>query len=365
MKKNFKLFAMMAVALLTGLSSCSNNDMDEVVTGDSKSVFIKLTNETPASRAASDAQGETEIVLKKGTVYFANAIGIIKKQATFGDNGEVSLAQIKAGHKFENIDGSVSKVYVVGNTDVTATGNIAAVKAQALDLASQKNIANVNLWGESGLTLVTPAAGAVRAVYQATVNLSATVARVELTDITATGDVITGFTVDAIFVDDYFQASNIEGVPSRMKDRAQDNTKYVAGKGFYTPELLSIIYDKLDRKSDNNVVKTQSDKDVWAYNIFAPKSDKGYTPRLIIRLKDIETATDAATISSPQFITVKGFLENEARADINAGKVYNIAAGQLVFDETTLTPEPNTEAIDVIVTVTVPTWKVVPVKPEL
>lgn len=366
MKKNFKFFAMAAVALLTGLSSCSKNDIDEAINADdSKSVFIKLNN-TPSTYAPANKQGETEITLSKGTIYFANAMGLIKNQVAFGGTEAITLDAMKAGHKFENIDGSVATVYVVGNTNVTATANIAAIKAQVLDLTSQKNIGNVNLWGESKeLKLVTPAQGTAHALYQATVDLSATVARIELADITTKSNIITSFKVDAIFVDDYYQESNIEGTPGNIKNKVQDNTKYVAGEGVYTNLLSTITYDKLNRVSENNVVKLLSDKDVWAYNIFAPKSKKGYTPRLIIRLSDIVTTPGTPTISSPQFITVKGFLVEGVRADVNAGKVYNIGAGQLVFDETDLTPNPNTEAIDVNVTVTVPKWVVVPVKPEL
>ena len=184
--KNLKYFALATVALLTGLSSCSNNEMDDVNEKElAKNVYLKLTSELTTYSESTPMATDTEIKLNEGTIYFTNAIGIIKNIKQFGESKEIKLKDMKTGQTFTNIDGSVSNVYVLGNTTHTAevNNNIKLVKDAMLAVASQKDINNVNLWGENKLEIKTEGTEDSNAVYTTTVNLKPTVARIEISDI--------------------------------------------------------------------------------------------------------------------------------------------------------------------------------------
>lgn len=382
MKTKIKYFTMAIVALLmVGVSSCSSDDTPQIDTEETKTVFLKISNEQPATRAEGPAQGVGAVGFNSGHLYFTDANGIIIKYnkiaADAGETGDYTIEGLKNGQTIKNLPGSVSRVYVVGNTDneIPTKGNISNVQNHAIAVKQQgANVSNVNLYGE-GLTF--------KRVentnnYTVQVELAPTVARIELSDITATGS-ITSFKVAGVFIDNFYPDAKVSGALGSKKTEPTALAKdYVSGTGGlarYSNDLLTYTHDWYENGlTGSKVAKPSGDGHVWGYNLFA--TNEGSTvPRIVIRLTDIKTniKTDDDTnftYSDPQFITIRGFKDNDndnatALGAIKSGHVYTIAANGLVFDETNLTPVPNLKPIDVEVTVSVAKWTTKAVKPIL
>lgn len=355
MKKNFNCFTLAIVALLiVGFASCSNDDEPAVDNpAETISVFLKISN-VPSTRAEVPTQTAEPVVFNSGHLYFTDGANIIRYYSIGPDVGaDFTVADLTGGKNITNLPSTVTHAHVVGNTAVDPATTISGVKAQVLLVESQGTISNVNLYGES--TIATNAV---------TVKISPTVARIELTDMTATGR-ITGFEVEGIFIDNYFSQAVIGGsvdnanlVPiSTTAADYMESTKYPA-------TLNPSIYDWYDTPlvaDSSQVAKPSVATNVWGYNVFANNSA---VPRIVIRLKNI-VATGGLSFTNPQFITIKGFNDGAILSAIQSGHVYTIAAGGLEFDETNLTPKPNDIPVSVNVTVTVASWVVVPVTPIL
>lgn len=385
MKKNFKCLAFMAAALLVGFSSCSNDNDNAGGNLDAKTPKnMKITINLPGTRTEGPAQGKTTASFTFGDLYLTDAAGTIK--AHYDINSEsgtetigntIKLADLTKGVLLKNLPGDAIYVYLVGNTKVLdtnnqpeklpITGNISTVKALSLGIDSQVATEingvltnNVNLYGE---TTATNNNGELSEdgktkLYKATITLAPTVARVELGSIKATGD-IESFQVDGIFVDYYYPTASIDGtVDDATIAKHNEVVNFMNTFAGYPKSL----YDWITKASDANVVAPTKDKEVWGYNVFASAAGSA-VPRIIIRLSDVKAKTGKYT--GPQFITIKGLKENGTLlGKIKAGSVYSLAAG-LEFNEKDITVDPNTENIDVNVTVTVNPWNVVVVTPTL
>lgn len=206
MKKKFSYLTLSVIVLLLGFSSCSNGeDSESVDNAKPKSVFLKLGKSTATTHSVSSpvANG-ADVVLQSGDLYFVNASGAILKHYTITSSTtsatNINMTEAHNGASITNLPGNTEMVYVIGNTSgLPTSGNISAVQEVVLQVESQDDIEDVNLYG-SGL-LVDPVSPAT--AYTCEVDLKPTVARIELTDITAAG-VITDFKVEGIFVDNYF-----------------------------------------------------------------------------------------------------------------------------------------------------------------
>jgi hypothetical protein len=378
-KLNFKYLTLLAAVLLLGFSSCSNdNEVDVTDNGPSQSVFLKIGGNTPATYSQGAPQAAAPVTFTDGQLYFVNASGVILKHYTL-TSGATSDTNIDmttltgAGETITNLPGSVSAVHIVGNvpSSVTlpATGNISAVKATVLGVATQSNIGDVSLYGSNTLTApVSPATA-----YTCAVDLKPVVARIELARIeTQTGSHITGFKVKGIFVDNYYSQGTVDGTTlssSYLKNNGTTASNFTDAGGSYNPAATysGVVYDwysaALSASGTPLAVTPAMGGNVWAYNLFATAVGSA-VPRIIIRLTDI-TTDDSSVYADPQFITITGFKDGgSALSGIQAGKVYSIAAG-ISFDETDLAPEPNLTTIDVLVTVTLAGWTVVNVTPDI
>ena len=381
-KMKFKYAVLTAVTFLAAFVGCSNDDeKGGTVNNTPKSLFLKISNDAPATYAEGPVQGAAPVVFSSGTLYFTDAAGdilgyyTISTAATSTTNINITTLT-GTGETIQNLPGETKDVYVVGNTTgLPTSGNISVVKSKLLQVYSQATITNVHLYGTGTLpaTPTTPAVpGVSNDLYSVSLILSPTVARLELTDITATGE-ITGFEVAGIFVDSYYSQAAMDGtvdaanmIINGTNAPAFDNetSEYnVALKGpiydWYSPALAAVT----------NVAIPATASSVWGYNIFAAAGSAGGStvPRIIIRLKNI-TATVSSGITFPgdQFLTIRGLKSaGTALAAINAGEVYNIGAGVFTFDETNLTSVPNMALIDVIVNVTTANWVPVAVTPDL
>ncbi|MDR1716002.1 MAG: hypothetical protein LBS20_09160 [Prevotella sp.] len=370
MKTKFKYVTLVAIALLLGFSSCSSNDETTVIDeGNPKTVSLKIGNggPTPKSEGGALADGAS-ITFTSGDLYFVNESGTILKHYTLSSDPasdtNINLDDVQAGTVISNLPGSVVAVHVAGNTaDLPTSGNISAIQAATLEVATQVDIESVNLYGSGSLSDPLEEGDP----YICNLTLSPTVARIELGDITG-GGAVTSFKVEGIFIDNYYSEAGAGGIvdAENLADNGSDGDAFNDNTGAYPEALKPAIYDFYTGglASASNVVSPATPGDVWAYNLFAASTGSA-VPRIVIRLTDIET-NDGSTIISPQFITIKGFKSaGTSLTGIQAGKVYHIAAGSFEFDEEDLTPEPNLDPIDVDVTITLATWTVVPVETEL
>lgn len=366
MKSNLKYFALAIATLVIGLSSCSKNDPTPGGKEEgTKSVFIKISN-APSTRAEVTAQGSASVTFTTGNLFFTDASGNIIKHFSIGASKDIEMAAIVGiGKLVEGLPNSVTQVYVVGNTTVPTTGNISVVKAQVLLVESQGTIGNVNLYGEA-TALTAPVAPAT--FYTAAITLAPTVARIELTDITASG-LISGYKVSGIYVDNFYSeaAVNESVVVGNLLTPTTLDTDYPVADADVTTKysLLrkSYVYDPYTTAITADAKLAKPSTGVWGYNVFATKSGS-VVPRIIIRLSNV-TASGGITYDVDQFITVRGFNSGSLLEAIKSGHVYNIATGALVFDESNLSPTPNTELLDVKVTITLASWVPVAVTPIL
>ncbi|MBK5722595.1 hypothetical protein JGH11_17105 [Dysgonomonas sp. Marseille-P4677] len=376
MKTKFKHLTLMATALIFGLSSCSNDDEIRVREGEGtpKSLFLKISGSSPATYAEGSVQGTGPVTFSKGLLYFTDNDGVIKSHYTIGTEAtdDINIAELTTtGKAISNLPGDVSAVYIVGNTldNLPTSGNISAVKAVVLNVETQGTITDVSLYGETTSLTSPEDPENPDAYYTCTVNLAPVVARFELTDIKASGNVITGFKIAGIFIDNYFSQATVNGsvTAGNLKDNGASAIAFNDNSEAYPESLKPFIYDwYTDLNADNNTV-TPPTGAVWGYNVFATAAGSA-VPRIVIRLTDITTTTaSGVTYPNEQFITIKGFKKEGGASleTIKAGEVYSISTGLLNFDETDLAGTPNLSTIDVEVTVTLANWVPVAVTPEL
>lgn len=375
MKTKFRYLTFLAVSLFLGFTSCSN---DEATGGEEnnepKSLFLKISNgDITTYGTGPTVVDNADIDFSGGIIYFVNSDGMILKHYTLTVNAtsetNINFSDIQDGTTIENLPGSVSSVYVVGNytgsPSLATSGNISAVTNKVLTVASQHDIENVNLYGTNTIVPVGPTEPNK---YTCAINLRPTVARIELTDITASG-VITSFKVDGIFIDNYYSQATINSTLEieNLQDNGTTSGDFVGGSTVYPASLTPAIYDYYTSPLESaSKVVALADDDVWRYSLFA-KTIGSEIPRIIIRLSEIETTPESdITISGTRFITIRGFKSGSTSLSvIKSGEIYNIGAGDLVFDESNLAITPNEAKIEVEVTIALAKWKVVPITPEL
>lgn len=400
MKSNLKYFALAIATLVIGLSSCSKDDPKQgPIEEGTKSITLKISN-TPTTRAEGTTQVEESVKFTSGHLYFTTSSGVIVKHFTMTDattagaNINITAVTGATGSELKNIPFDATKVYVVGNIAIPPiitlnTTNISAVKEISLTVESQVEVVAgnvVNLYGEGDILGTDP-------TYTAAVKIAPTVARIELADITSTGSVITGFVVEGIFIDNYYaKAHVVETLQGEIVSNNDNATAIHFSEAVGTKYLLDLkpsIYDWFPEGAgalkdgiiaSAKIAKPITASKIWGYNVFATKAGAlASVPRIIIRFSSVSTTTESGvTFTGPQFITIKGFVkgansvtqtgepditEGNSIPTIKSGHVYNIGAGVLTFDESNLTPLPNMKTKDV--TVTIPKWVVVPVKPVL
>lgn len=372
MKTKLSYLVLLSMVILFGFNSCSNDKETESEDQTKpKSVFLKLGKSSTSTRSEGvPIASGTEVILESGDVYFVNASGAILKHYTVTNSPSnatnINITEAQTGASISNLPGSTEAIYIVGNTSGLPTfGNITSVQASLLQVASQGDIEKINLYG-TGI-LVDPISPST--VYTCEVTLAPTVARIELTNITASG-VITDFKVDGIFIDNYYKQASVAGSVniSNFVENGAVASIFNNLSTQYPLELKPVIYDFYSPalSANTKIAKPAGTGTVWGYNLFATSAGST-VPRIVIRLSDIVT-NDGSLYANPQFVTVRGFKtasNGTSLASIKSGNIYNITAGALTFKETDLSPIPNLSPIDVEVTINLVTWTVVGITPEL
>lgn len=418
MKRNFKVMAMAAMAVAIGMSSCSN-DNDNVVgvidNGETTSVSIKLSEGTK-SRAVTAPVDEVPVNFKDGYALFVNGVGVINKvtqiapgtysestvagkETAEGNGTMVWLEDMKTsemGAAIKNVPASAEKVYIVGNlpTGVAApalTEGINSVLDRIIVVGTQSNsegsVADVTLYGDGAdIEDMHPTLGADTKYADVTVNAIAS--RIEIGAISYSNSAtnfVTGFQIDGIFVNYYYpQMSLASKVSVGLINNAPgsnsvaDGIYTTASGGAYNDAAISVLCDfnatapglghSISSTSKSAAVPNADpeDKNVWAYNVLAPKSVDGATvaaleaPHVVIRLSGLTTKDDVtpgSVYTTTQYLTVKEFRDvttEELISSFDPGYIYFIK--NLTFDESNLTPIPEEEPVTVYVEAKLMTW---------
>jgi hypothetical protein len=370
-KVNFKYLTLLAAALLLGFSSCGNDDeTGGGANDDTKSVFLKISGDTPATYSEGAPQTATSVIFSTGHLYFTDNSGVILEHYTLSSeetqDHNINISGLTtSGTRIENIPMSVTGVHIVGNVpssvNIPTTGNISAVKAQALGVETQKNISNVGLYGSGTISDPSEPGEA----YTSSVKLNPIVARIELPEIKVKGSEITAFKVDGIFVDNFYQSGQAAGEisPESLVTSNNDPAKYNDNVSPYLSAYKGTVYDSYTSgfaASDTPLAVKPESSNVWGYNLFASTQGSA-VPRIIIRLSGI---TGSGEYEDTMFLTVTGFSSGGGDLfGIQAGRVYKITSIEFEPEDISETPAKNT--IDVEVTVTLATWTVVDVKPTI
>jgi hypothetical protein len=202
---------MIPIILVMTLTCCSTEDSIEFGT---KYVSIKISTNKPATYGEVSPQDYTMAAFNSGDIYFTNEAGVIIKHYTIKEeaNSETNIRMSDitglGGILLDSIPDVITKIFVIGNTpDLATEGNIADIIDKALDLSTQIDINDINLYGDGTLTLK---AGGKFNEYTCNIQLMPSIARVNITDIMCDGD-ITGFSVEGIFIDYYYNAASVNG----------------------------------------------------------------------------------------------------------------------------------------------------------
>lgn len=408
MKTNFKKMTLIAIAAIA-MISCSK---DDTITKDSSSdatpisVSIALTEKNDNARSVAAPVSQVAVNFNSGYVIFTNSLGIVNKvtqiipgsypgspstdeEAAKAAGTKVWLEDMKVvtvGGEIKNVPAAATKVYIVGNLpfDVNAPAvseNISAIKDRVIRIASQTNgegsVANVTLYGD-GATLETRQTP-VNSKY-AKVEVNPIASRIEIGKISYSSitGFVTRFQIDGIFVNHYYPQMSLSGKTSVAlvnNNMAADNTEanviYQSGSYYNETALYDFDADGIGYDVNSSISWSAADpnvsgtKNVWAYNVLAPKSCDGIevaalaAPHVVIRLSNFATTGDKDGVVYPgtQYLTIKKFLKagtTEVIESFQPGWVYFIT--NLAFNESNLTDIPEQETVTAYVEAVLMSW---------
>ena len=368
-----KKILLAAVAALFAFTSCNKDVSDDVFSNETKSVYVKISGGAE-TRAVSEAIGTKPVAFNGGFIIFTNGTAITKTFTIGTGATDIAVADLKAGTTLAGIPDYSTNVYVFGNVPSSITintaGSISDIQEMVVTAQAQADkttgVDNIGLYGTGGITLS-------GSVHSATFAVKPIGARVELTDLTASGS-ITGFQIDGIYINNYYPNSTLDG---KIEDAIVNNgdvvARYVGGSTAYPSALTPALYDYAASGGigvlNNKVYSpTATASDIWAYNVLAPSdvpaAATDNAPHVIVRLSNI-TTNNGIVFTTDQFLTIRLKSGAAILAKLEAGKAYNFASGAIVFNETNLTEKPEIKTMEVECEITLADWTTVPVTPAL
>ena len=428
MRKFLNITMLLATALLLSITGCiSESDLQPPtpINPDTEHTLqLRIVQSATTRGVNRPVQDNEPLALRTGDLYLVHQTGIISHHFrivaadagityltnTNREAGIIHRNLLDAGVSLPGIPGTVTSVVMVGNYHGTTAlptedANVSAVGSRVLDIISQHdaqgNTLGVNLFGEDELTPLLHAGQPVLAddgspVFSASIFLRPTVARFEIADITAAGN-ITAFTIDGIFLDGFYRHMAIDGT------LANNATQFIAGvtpasftNTTYGFDTNFAVHDWREAVGGRNWTGSAATSltvqaggtstwhcsvanapltrnNVWGYQVFAQSHAHTRTvapPNIVIRLSGIESSC-GSEFPAPQFVTVGTLLrtvdgDRVPLTEILASRVYRIPAGGLVFDERDLSPLPNNLEMEVQIEILLDVWnpdEVVPYTP--
>ncbi|NDV67124.1 hypothetical protein [Bacteroides sp. 224] len=418
MKVNFK-YAMMTIAALTmGLTSCSNdNEVVDTQNEETQNLSIRIAQpEMSRAVAGPEANKANPVVFSDGELLLCNASGKILDVYAFSSTlaTDLSLNRIAIGDAIAtngvtitNVDGDVRSAYIVGNSGAIKTVDnigysavakkgeyISSVKAYTVTPvmqynATNKDLANVTLWGEGTLVPDPSVAPTDPAKKYVEITLRPHVARLEIADVTAvpntTGVSITQYDVKGIYINKYYPTLSLDArTPAAIVNSGQGGTTvYGDNQGVYASALKGILYDYSTTYFGNTTTTAltkypngTNNVDVWAYNLLAAPVIAGdavlatattLAPQVIVEVENVQ-ASNSQSYANMRYITVGKLIDATTSTTIThfeAGKIYTIDPGSFEFDVDGVKDDANVGKIDLRVKVSLITWTTVGMKPEI
>lgn len=388
MKKNLFKSLLTMCALGAIFAACSNegNEVPDVTKGEKKTVFMKL-DLRPQTKATEDPlAGGTNAPVNDLHIYFyEGGTGNIQKYLRVDATTTPSITTLAAGAQITDVPAVADKVLVRGNVpagvSMPTSGAISVVENKEIEITTQHNTnriilghlaTNIQTWNGVG---VAPITGMQNGDKYAEVQLEPGVARIEIEGLQAQGATIEGFSLDGIYVTNFFEKLKLgDGSSSSIIQYGADASKYAqgaAGTLYNAPNTH--LYDQpavpiAATGTPLEVTPTPSTKR-WAYHAFENSATTANGQlQLVFKLSSLSASAGSGIVfpAGSQFLTVRGFKDNGGNiVTLEKGKIYTISKADFKFDESNLTTVPNTNAVGVWLKVTVKPWTVVAVKPNL
>lgn len=406
MKKQF--FTLMALAAL-GMAGCAKesggngavvNDVQMVVKIDAAGAAALRAIDTPATNAADD--------LKDAIDFTRSEVFVFGKTGTLAFHEPLSSSSVtSAGQDLSTLAEAGSTVFVVANLpqdDYDALGTWAAVgtsKSGVTGYVMTRMVdqnTGTNSWKTVTLANDTGLVAAMGAVNNGkadvAVNISPVVSRLELAAVTggedSSGNEITEFQVQGVYVDDFFPRASLDGHGwSAAGTSALEADKMKIGTD--VTKLAAWISATYNMGNENTVdwvsalvgspglptvspddTHTAGITELWGYNV-APDA----VPRFIVKITGVKYTADGGVTENDDlagdtfYLTVTGYTMPDGTFDSGDGQpdpitsferayVYRIgtAANPFEFNLDDLQVEPNTEGITLTAKVTVVGWTI-------
>ncbi|MDL2230286.1 hypothetical protein LJB87_00660 [Alistipes sp. OttesenSCG-928-L06] len=397
MKTNFKLFALAALALTLGFSSCSNND-DDAPDGQ-KRVTVKINVSGISTRAVGSTAVGVTPTLSDLTLFFVGN-NIVQKVETVSSPSSGTTGTF-------TVPNATTKVYALGNVSAQ-TSPTSLPTAGAAEADVQKLMLEVNKQGGMIDTDFDPALVNLTAGKHATVgtayngvtfdgsndaefDIVPAISRYEIKKVSSANTIQTGvtqplssFELKGIYITNTYRTVGIDytTVPTAAGDIINDGPNVgtgAAGAAAFAGAIPAYLQDAVTGAAALSF-QPAGPSTSWNYFVMPVNSTTGTTlktlsdpesamPIIVLRIDNATstTVTNPPTYASPSYINVRKFVLSSDGTPVNVmepGKAYVI--DEIVFGGEHLTeiPAVNHEK-SVTVKVTVKPWTGVGVKPEL
>lgn len=349
-----KIFSLLALAASTLFVACNNDENGNPVSPEQapKSVTIKLANVVTKTRNAGGniIPAGTAVALSSYQIFFSDGTSLY--QAKTADNQTPADQYIDANDlvegtlpdelSFHFLPAAVNKVIVIGNRAQISPTSEAELDL-ALNLADEQDVDNLTLYATSLLTSKTPVHEDQNPLYEATLTLAPTIARLYIKGFSCTfsDPSYSELHLQAMALNNYYTtntlATNTVGGPQFLSLNDSNVWNWFSGLA------NDFSNDQLDIQLTPSSNTATSD----LYYHFFPTS--GTIPQLVLRAEGDGTPLYVATIN---FSKVGG-----GSVEWKAGTIYEM---EFAFEDTDF-DQPQ-KCIDV--TVNPVDWVVVPVTPE-
>ena len=394
--KKVNFFAMLAAAaLMSGVSSCSNDDnVGEVPDNGDATLVIKLPSNVvgTGSRAIEDpvaGGSNAKTPLKNVSVFMLNA-GAVIDTCTFTSD------EMRDGYKrIEQVAATINRVIVVANIPTAADStalygysNAAAILSHPYSTASQNaegGIANKVLVGDT-ITIAgatdpgtsDPNHAPGHTYMEANVTLDALTARFEIGTVrngTGVAEVeLLGVWINKFYKDGSRKIAEVINKASTDTCWVTDPLTFPGGgselRAGWGNSVTMGPWDELEyhNVADTAAVKLEANSKVYAYQVFAGEN----IPQLILLVRG-KYATGYFNDATDQYffgyVTFTKFIDgnNGEIAKVEANTIYKIGVGTtgIVITPDIITPKPNLKDIDLGIKVKVAPWTEKTVTPSV
>lgn len=376
MKKSVIFVGMLAAGL--AFTACSNDDSVLDNASNKQACTFKLT--LPSSmgmqtRAVEEMTTGTETTYKvnyaDATCYLNYLGSSLRSDYAFNElkpnaDGNPVLfftdltavpesVTVVANAKDQVKTGADKKVITEDEVKVSlANLTVASQNQVGIGETNSQSVQNVTLTGTSGKPTSTNDVD-----YTATVDLGALVARFEVGNVTA-GDGLTKLTVTKVFVNNFYEKSDMNGLFMKTSD------DYIDADQLFFPSSTDYTWAYMNGMTEDQ----KADGKCYAWQLFAGEKDADATPVPHFIFQVSGTVKEGSALSdgtvgtfTNYYVTIDGLQDPDGNdLKITRQNVYQI--GDFSVAPAKITPKPEMPKLNLTVTCTVKSWgifKAVPV----